>query len=135
MQKTFKSERTIPRKLEKYGSFSTFSKPSCRVGPNYLNNSIFKKLWPNRTICIRSICDFQIIFEYPNTCHRIPNSSRIFYKQDMCRKHSKEPSCRYENKGSNFPHLIWSLNLDISIKKILGGLLIDWKYWVLPWIN
>ena len=56
---------------------------------------------------IRSICDFRIIFEYPNSCHRIPNSSRIFYKQDMCRKHSKKPSCKYENKGSKCPHLIF----------------------------
>ena len=67
---------------------------------------------------IRSICDFRIIFEYPNSCHRIPNSSRIFYKQDMCRKHSKKSSCRYENKGSNFSHLIWSRN---SHTKFLGG--------------
>ena len=60
-----------------------------------------------------------------NSCHRIPNSSRIFYKQDMCRKHSKNPSCRYENKGSNFPHLIWSQNSHI---KFFGGLLFDFKY-------
>ena len=74
---------------------------------------------------IRSICDFRIIFEYPNSCHRILNSSRIFYKKDMCRKHSKNLSCRYENKGSNFPHLIWSQNSHI---KFLGGLLFDFKY-------
>ena len=74
---------------------------------------------------IRSICDFRIIFEYPNSCHRIPNIFRIFSKQDMCRKHSKKSSCRYENKGSNFPHLIWS---QISHIKFFGGLLIDFKY-------
>ena len=74
---------------------------------------------------IRSICDFRIIFEYPNSCHRILNSSRIFYKKDMCRKHSKNLSCRYENKGSNFPHLIWSQNSHI---KFFGGLLFDFKY-------
>ena len=67
---------------------------------------------------IRSICDFRIIFEYPNSCHRILNSSRIFYKKDMCRKRSKNLSCRYENKGSNFPHLIWSQNSHI---KFFGG--------------
>ena len=76
---------------------------------------------------IRSICDFRIIFEYPNSCHRILNSSRIFYKKDMCRKHSKNLSCRYENKGSNFPHLIWSQNSHI---KFFGGLLFDFKYLV-----
>ena len=74
---------------------------------------------------IWSICDFQIIFEYSNSCHQIPNISRIFYKQDMCRKHSKNPSCRYENKGSNFPHLIWS---QFSHIKFFGGLLFDLKY-------
>ena len=74
---------------------------------------------------IRSICEFRIIFEYPNSCHRILNSSRIFYKKDMCRKHSKNLSCRYENKGSNFPHLIWSQNSHI---KFFGGLLFDFKY-------
>ena len=74
---------------------------------------------------IRSICDFRIIFEYPNSCHQILNSSRIFYKKDMCRKHSKNLSCRYENKGSNFPHLIWSQNSHV---KFLGGLLFDFKY-------
>ena len=43
----------------------------------------------------------------------------------MCRKHSKNLSCRYENKGSNFPHLIWSQNSHI---KFFGGLLFDFKY-------
>ena len=43
----------------------------------------------------------------------------------MCRKHSKNLSCRYENKGSNFPHLIWLQNSHI---KFLGGLLFDFKY-------
>ena len=74
---------------------------------------------------IQSICDFRIIFECPNSCHLILNSSRFFYKQDMCRKHSIKPSCRYENKGSNFPHLIWSQNSHI---KFFGGLLFDFKY-------
>ena len=75
---------------------------------------------------IRSICDFQIIFKYLNSCHRIPNSSNNFYKQDMYREPCKKTSCRYENKGSNFPHLIWS---QIShIKFFLGGLLFDFKY-------
>ena len=55
---------------------------------------------------IRSICDFRIIFEYPNSCHRIPNSSRIFYKQDMCRKHSIKPSCRYKLVSSKQKNIL-----------------------------
>ena len=39
---------------------------------------------------IWSICNFRIIFEYPNSCYRIPNSYRLFIKQNVYKKYRKK---------------------------------------------
>ena len=39
---------------------------------------------------IRSICNFRIVFEYPNSCYRIPNSYRLFIKQNVYQKYRKK---------------------------------------------
>ena len=65
---------------------------------------VFKYLWPNSTIRIWHL--WFAIFEYQK-----PNSSWIFFKA----------RCRYENKGSNFPHLIWSLNLHTKFLGVESG--------------
>ena len=41
----------------------------------------------------------------------------------MYRKHGKKPSCWYVNKGSNFPHLIWSQISHIKLFKVFSAFL------------
>ena len=35
---------------------------------------------------IQSICNFRIVFEYPNSCYQITNSYRLFIKQNVYQK-------------------------------------------------
>ena len=39
---------------------------------------------------IRSICNFRIVFEYPNSCYQIPNSYRLFIKLNVYQKYRKK---------------------------------------------
>ena len=73
--------------------------------------------------CITWNCK-SCVFHHQIDCDQIPNSSRIVKKQDMYRNHRKKPSCRYENKGSNF-HLIWS---QISLIKFFWGATIQYSF-------
>ena len=47
---------------------------------------------------IRSICNFRIVFEYPNSCYRIPNSYRLFIKQNVYQKYRKKASYSCKKK-------------------------------------
>ena len=47
---------------------------------------------------IRSICNFRIVFEYPNSCYQIPNSYRLFIKQNVYQKSRKKGSYSCKKK-------------------------------------
>ena len=50
---------------------------------------------------IQSICNFKIIFEYPNSCHQILNSYWIFIQQDLYRKYRKKLYIASKTKNQN----------------------------------
>ena len=51
---------------------------------------------------IRSICNFRIVFEYPNSCYRIPNSYKLFLKQKVYQKYRKKLHIATKTKNQIF---------------------------------